>query len=255
MSHLTDEQLEGILQGQPLDSDHLQSCPDCQARLKEKQILAFRLKTAFSQVNPSPELLHRIRSQIPTETTDQSSSGHPSVLRLPPHWKRWAVTFSGIAAVLVLVPLLKIAFVPEPAYADLVEIHQHNLSEGQDYVVESDPNALARYFRQQLGFNPRLPKLEQGLALRGCCIKHFQGHIVGSYVVDSPQAIISIVVVKDEPAHLGLQPLSQVKGKTYYQSQFAKCDMVAVRLDNYTYCAVGEAPQAYLQTLLQQLIP
>lgn len=255
MSHLTDEQFESLLQGQSLENDHLQACPDCQARLREKQALASRLKTAFAPVTASDGLAQHIRSQLTTETENKG----PQVLKLPTHWKRWAISLSSIAAILLLVPLLKISLFPTPAYADLLEIHQHNLSGGENYVTERDPNALARYFIKQLGFNPRLPKLDQGLALRGCCVKHFHGHIVGSYVVDSPQAIISIVVVQDTPAHLGLQPMSKVKGKTYYRHQSAEsnmtCNIVALRIGNTTYCAVGEAPIEYLQSLLQQLIP
>ena len=38
------------------------------------------------------------------------------------------------------------------------------------------------------------------------------------------------------------------------QTTFAKCSMVSVELDGYTYCAVGEAPRDYLTDLLEQLV-
>ena len=47
-------------------------------------------------------------------------------------------------------------------------------------MAESDPENLARYFKEQLGYDPRLPKLKNGLNLRGCCLDHFKGDVVGS---------------------------------------------------------------------------
>jgi hypothetical protein len=255
MTHLTDEQYENLLQGQPLDTDHMNHCEVCQSRFKEKQALKSRLNSAFSGVTPSKALVEKIRGQMALTAPAMASHEGPRVLKLSHHRKLWAATLSTVAAILILIPLLKVALVPTPVYADLVDIHQHNLSEGQGYMAQTDPNVLAAHFREQLGFNPRLPELGHGLALRGCCIKHFQGNIVGSYVMDTPQGVISIVVVKDEPAALGMTISSQVGNQTYYQSQFALCDMVAIRIEDHTYCAIGQVSSAYLQTLLEKLLP
>jgi len=48
---------------------------------------------------------------------------------------------------------------------------------------------------------------------------------------------------------------SKTSSHTYYHSQFARCDMVAVRINGYTYCEIGEVTPDYLQTLLEKLIP
>jgi hypothetical protein len=255
MTHLTDEQLEDILQNKGCENAHLSDCETCQSRLKEKQALKARLSAAFSQVAPPVELAQAIRSQIASSAQTQDSHAGSHTQKLPHHWKRWAASLSSIAAVLILAALIKVALVPTPVYAGLVEIHEHNMSEGHDFLAQTDPNALANHFREQLGFNPRLPELGHGMELRGCCIKHFRGKIVGSYVVDTPQGIISVVAVEDEPALLGITASSQSNGQTYYYSQFAKCDMAAIRIDNYTYCAVGEVSPLYLQSLLEELLP
>ncbi|NQV31763.1 MAG: hypothetical protein HQ515_03670 [Phycisphaeraceae bacterium] len=255
MTHLTNEQFEDILQTQDLSNDHLNGCEQCQARLKEKQTLAARLKNAFADIAPSDELAKKIRSQIALGSPKETEPNEPRIVNLTHPWKRWATTFSSIAAILVVGLILKVTVVPTPAYAGLVKIHQHNLSEGHDFVAQSDPNLLAVHFREQLGFNPRLPELGHGLELRGCCIKHFQGDIVGSYIVDTPQGIISVIVVEDEPASLGIETVSQNNGQTYFLSQFAKCDMVAIRIADYTYCAVGEISSIYLQSFLEKLLP
>ena len=255
MTHLTDEQIESILQGKSLKTDHLSRCELCQTRLKENQALAARLKTAFAGVVPSETLAQKIRSQIASDTPTELKPDAPRIVNVPHHWKRWTATLSTIAAMLLVGLLLKATLMPSPAYADLVEIHQHNLLQGDDYVPQTDPNVLAAHFQETLGFNPRIPELNQGLQLRGCCIKHFKGRVVGSYVVDTPQGVISIVAVQNEPAAMDMKTRSNVGGHIYFHSQFAKCDMIAVRIENYTYCAIGEVSPNYLQTLLEKLIP
>jgi hypothetical protein len=255
MTHLTDEQIESILQGESLKTDHLNSCELCQSRLKEKQALATRLKTAFAGVVPSEMLAQKIRSQSASNAPTEHMPDAPRLLNVTYRWRKWAGTLSTVAAMLLLGLLLKATLMPSPAYADLVEIHQHNLVQGSDYVAQTDPNILAAHFQKTLGFNPRIPELNQGLQLRGCCIKHFKDHVVGSYVVDTPEGIISIVAVQDEPAAMDMKIRSKVRGHTYFHSQFAKCDMIAVRIENYTYCGIGEVSPDYLQTLLEKLMP
>ncbi len=255
MSHLTHEEFEDILQGKSPEDEHLNQCKLCQSRLKEKQALAARLKTAFSSVTPLDELNQKIRSQIEIAAHSQDQQATQKTINLPRHWKRWATTLSSIAAILILGLLVKVTLIPQPAYADLVEIHHHNLRQGNDYVPQTDPNKLATHFQEVLGFNPRLPAMSQGVQLRGCCIKHFKDKVVGSYVVGTPQGIISIVAVQDDPVALNMKTRSKTNSHTYYHSQFARCDMVAVRINGYTYCAIGEVTPDYLQTLLEKLIP
>ena len=255
MTHLTHEQIESILQGESLKTDHLNSCELCQSRLKERRALATRLKTAFAGVVPSETLAEKIRSQITSNAPTEIKPDAPHIENVTHHWKRWAAPLSTIAAMLLLALLVKATLMPSPAYADLVGIHQHNLVQGNDYVPQTDPNILAAHFQAALGFNPRIPELNHGLQLRGCCIKHFKGRVVGSYVVNTPQGVISIVAVQDQPAAMDMKIRSEVEGHTYFHSQFAKCDMVAVRIEDYTYCAVGEISPVYLQSLLEELLP
>jgi hypothetical protein len=255
MTHLTDEQFEGLLQGQPVKNDHLDKCDLCQARFREKQALATRLRNAFAGVAPSKDLAQKIQCQYASNSQNKTEPSKLRSVNLPHHWKRWATTLASVAAILTVALILRVTLLATPAYADLVEIHQHNLIQGSDYVPQTDPNILAAHFQEALGFNPRIPELNHGLALRGCCIKHFKGRVVGSYVVDTPQGIISIVAVQDTPEAMGMKTQSQVNGHTTYHSQFAKCDMIALRIENYTYCAIGEVSPDYLQTLLEKLIP
>jgi hypothetical protein len=163
------------------------------------------------------------------------------------------------AAVLVIGTILGIYVIrPSPAaaaHAALVRIHRHNLSPNHEFYSEADPKKLAEYFKNNLGFSPSMPRPAQGLALRGCCVRHFRGQIVGSYVVETPEGVMSVVVVTDRPESLGMGRKFQRAGRTFWESSFAKCDMVTVRLGDVSYCAVGETSHEYLTELLSQLIP
>ncbi len=141
------------------------------------------------------------------------------------------------------------------ARAELVKIHRHNLSADHEFYSEADPAKLAEYFKSKLGFSPFMPVPSQGMVLRGCCVRQFRGQIVGSYVVDTPQGVISVVVVTDKPQSLGMGDKFERQGRVFWKSSFAKCDMVTVRLGDYSYCAVGEVSHEYLTELLSRLMP
>ncbi|MHC4152771.1 MAG: hypothetical protein ACYSSP_11845 [Planctomycetota bacterium] len=254
MNHLTDEQFEEIMQGIEVDTEHLASCHLCQSRLEEKQALANRLRSAFDNVKPSVELDQTIRRQINVEATGSEQLPKNSFLNIRFHWRGWIAAISSAAAVLILVSLIMYTSAPSQAVAaqaELVKIHQHNISGNHEFYSEAEPEKLAVYFKDNLGFNPRLPEPDRGLALRGCCVRHFQGQIVGSYVVDTPEGVMSVIVVTDLPESLGIADKFKYGEYIFWKSAFAKCDMVSVRIGDYTYCAVGEISYEYLAVAWQ----
>lgn len=91
------------------------------------------------------------------------------------------------------------------------------------------------------------------MAIRGCCLDHFKGEHVGSYVVDTPRGPISIIVMPQAPEALGMRGKVEAGGKTYWTGAFAHNNMVAVRIGAYTYCAVGAVPHDLLTQILLDL--
>ncbi|MHC4153251.1 MAG: hypothetical protein ACYSSP_14320 [Planctomycetota bacterium] len=259
MNHLTDEQFEDIIQGEDIDLAHLKQCKDCQNRLTEKQAIAERLRSAFNSTQASSDLAERIHHGLDA-TAGIKMPAQPSEHTWLSRRSRqfWPVLATAAAILIVIVPLSLYFGAPSAAsaaQAELVKIHNHNLSPGHEFYSEAEPEKLAEYFKDKLGFNPRLPESGQGMALRGCCVRHFRGKIVGSYVVETPEGVMSIVVVTDKPESLGIKSKFQKDQYTYWKSSFAKCDMVTVRIDHYSYCAVGEISHEYLTELLSQLLP
>ena len=215
------------------------------------------MRSAFADIDPDDELVRKISRQINIHSPASKPSFMKNILSIRAHWKGWAAAISAAAAMVLLVPAIIYLSSPSSAVAaqaELIKIHEHNLSQNHNFHSESEPEKLAEYFKDKLGFNPRLPEPGQGLALRGCCVRHFQGRIVGSYVVDTPDGIMSVVVVTDKPESLGMAGTFKKDGQTYWKSSFAKCDMVTVRIGDYSYCAVGEISHKYLTALLSRLL-
>jgi len=259
MTHLSDEQFEDVLAGSAPEPDHLAQCELCKAQLVERRALRSRLRSVFATVHASADLVERIRSNVQRSTTiSESTAIRPTKPRIL-QFSRWAIPLAAAAAVvLIAIPGFLFLTRPEPAmaaHAELYRIHQHSLSPHTELYSDADPESLAGFLKDKLGFKPAFPpRLGAGMSLRGCCITHFRDKPVGSYVVDTPQGVISIIVVTETPDSLGMKEALRRGNHTYMAGSFAKCNMVTSELGGYTYCAVGEVPRELLADLLEQLV-
>ena len=255
MNHLTEEQFDDILQGSLPEPEHISRCELCKRILEEKKAVINRLRSAFVSISPDENLVKGIRKKLISPVKGIEEKEHKHHLWI---FSFKAIVWQAAAAVIIIAVVLGIYMVgPQPvmaAPAELVKIHQNNLSDNHGFYSESDPEKLAEYLKDELGFSPSLPELGRGMALRGCCVKHFRGQVAGSYVVDTPEGIISIVIVTDEPNSLEMKSKFEQQGHIFYKDSFAKCNMVTTRLGNYSYCAVGQVSHEYLTELLNQLI-
>lgn len=253
MIHFTDEELEQIVQGEMPEPAHLAECEMCRGRVAEATALRQRLRSAFASVSASEGLAARVQKGLSRKSV-AAAKGPRILSRLPV----WAWPAAAAAAVILVFSL--VFYLAEPssvlaAQAALVEIHNHNLSPHGEFYSEAEPEKLAKYFKDKLGFVPTLPRLGKGMSLRGCCVVHFRRQLVGSYVVSTPKGAISVIVVTDEPKTLGKGGEFTHRGHTLWASSFAKCNMVVARFDGYSYCAVGKVPHDMLTQLLSQLLP
>lgn len=253
MDHLTDEQLELAMQDLKSAPCHLAECRICSDRLLEKQALADRLRSAFSGVHASSELAEQVTRRIRVRaSTGKHSLQSPG--KAHSQFKPWWIAAAAAAAVIPLAILFMAPSSAMAAKAELAQIHAMNLDPNHTFVSDADPARLAGYFKRNLGFNPIIPKTGQGLSLRGCCLQYFKGRQTGSYVVDTPNGIMSVIVVQEMPGDLGMNARFEAEGTTFYKSAFAQNNMVCVRIGVYTYCAVGEVSHEYLTSLLSQLL-
>jgi len=260
MNHLTDVQFEDLMQGKMPPPAHFDQCSDCQNRLTEKKALAQRLQSAFNSIQVNPNLTKKLQVQL-QQTVE--SSGTPPLAKtdIPSrkHRRFWLGLAAAAAFLVVAIPLglyLTATSKAQAAQAELYKIHQHNLSPHDKFLIDDDPKVLAEYFKTNLGFTPAFPRLDQGLEIRGCCVAHFQEKMVGSYVVKTPQGFISIIVVTDTPQTIGMSQTNDQteSGETLWEGSFPRCNMVTVRIGDYSYCAVGEVSYEILSDLLNRLL-
>lgn len=257
MTHLNNEELEDILQGRTAAGEHVAQCRLCRDRLAERRVIRSRLRSAFDAVHASEELTERIRSQISRPILRKPTSIHSGSDRTVRLY-RWALPLTAAAAVFLIgITVFLVLTKPESAMAapaELFQLHQHNLSPHTELYSDADPKALAGFLKDELGFKPAFPRLDAGMSLRGCCVSHFRRKPVGSYVVDTPRGVISVIVVTESPESLGMMDTLRRDGHTYMAGSFAKCNMVTLQLRGYTYCAVGEVPHELLIDLLERLV-
>jgi hypothetical protein len=263
MDHLTEEQFEDLLQGKLKADEHLEQCTECRKRLTEKEALAGRLREAFVNVEVSSDFAEQLRKQI------QETSSSAKTVRITDHpglHRRRNRILSGLAAAAVLmivaIPVgiyVSDAKQAQASQSELVKMHDmHVNADPSDLLVSNDPEILAAHLKNELGFKPHYPKLGQGLNVRACCVHHFQGKMVGSYVVGTTgKDIISIIVVTDTPKKLGMKKMDtpDETGHQFWKSSYAHCRMVTVRLDKYSYCAVGVVEHQQLYDILRRLLP
>ncbi len=258
MNHLTDEQLEDIVQGGPPEPPHLAQCQHCQARLAEMAAVRGRLRSAFEDIRADDSLKDSLRAAL-DRAGAPSTSTQPT--RKTPHLLVHRVLWPALAAAAVLVITIPVVIYfawPQPAMAageEFYRIYEHNLSPHADLYAGESPEDLAGYLKEQLGFRPALPQPEAGMKLRGCCVVHFREKPAGSYVVESDHGVISIVVLTDRASAVGFREQVRRKGRTYELGSFAKGRMALVELDGFTYCAIGEVSYDFLIDLLDRLAP
>lgn len=243
---VTDEQLELILQGQAGSDSHLQECDQCRARLAEKQAIAQRLRSAFATIHPSEKLVQRIRTQVGV----QESGTRVTLQELR---GKWVARVSAMAAVLLVGLFVVFSLSPSSAHATqttLAEIHKMSLSGDHALWTQTDPTELAEQYQQALGVPTQLPPCGEKIKLCTCCINKCLKHdIIGTYMAVTEQGKITVAIVESLPDALG-KPMTDPH---YYQSQKDQCKIVAVRIGEQTYCAVGQVEHRYLQDLLKQL--
>jgi len=253
---LDKEQLEAILSGEiepPAEMD-----PSDEAKLAEMQALRDRLRAAFGSVRSGELLAERVRGRLreasPGAEVSQPPAVHKRALRLP-FPVPWLV---GAAAVIVIAVGIVFLLPTPPAAAQpqLTEIHLKNVGgEPGDHEFHhmSDPNAIASHMAEELGFPPVVPHLEEGSSMLGCCTRRFFGKNVGTYIAGLPEGKVSVVITRDPPETLKFGRRFERDGITFHACKHKPCNMVAFRLGEHTYCAVGRVSHDTLTGLLLKL--
>lgn len=260
MNHLADGQFEDILHGNMSIPEHVGNCAICRAQLEEKRAIARRVRKAFDSVETPTGLAERIRV-VAAASWGPAAPARERARIIPLHIRRHVL--SGLAAVAaVLVLALPIGFhvgtgsQANAAQVALAGIHHTNLNSLGQFVSNDDPRALREYLGNQVGHSPGMMCTGSDLNMCGCCVRQFQDRPVASYVVQCQRTPISVIAVPESPEALGMIPAGNrtLFGGDLWQAKHGCCRMAAVRVGEYSYCAVGEVTQDELAAVLGTLV-
>jgi hypothetical protein len=221
---LSDEQLEEVLLGQRPQPDDLDEAQ--QRQLAEAQA---------------------VRAQL-------DRPPRAGVIRAA---RRWLPLAAAAAALIALGPLLMQLIAPRPAVAaqaELAAIHRANLQPGGPLHAIRDRQKLEAFLTEKLGTRPALPTGDD-VDFCGCCTARFRGRDVTSYMLDVAGERISVIIGKVDPSTLSFGHEFSRGGRRFWGCGSGKCRMVAMRLGDYTYFAVGETGHDALIDVLTRLLP
>ena len=252
---LSDEQLEDIIRGRVQAPEEMD--PRDSRRVAEMRAVRDRLRSAMASVQMDEPAAERIRRAV----RDAASAGEqsparahaaPRIIRFP-RLARWLPAVAAAIIIAVAIPFL----LPDTptAQAELAGIHNANVSGGGEFHHESDPDKVVRELEKKLGYAPAVPPLQEGASIVGCCVKVFRGRPAATYLLKLPRGKVSIVVTPDEPETMKLKRHFEHNGIHFCACGHEKCKMVALRLGNYTYVALGEMSHEALIELLLKLLP
>jgi hypothetical protein len=260
MSHLTGEQFEDMLRDGAQIPEHVDQCPLCRARLEEKRALAQRVRQAFLSLAAPAGLADQIRAGVGTPGEPSKAAAGSRVRLIPLYLQRhlWP-KLAAVAALLALaVPIgfyVGTSSQANAAQVALVQIHHTNLDSLGQLVNSNDPNVLCEYLQDRVGHRPAMRCMGSGMNMCGCCVRQFQGRSVASYVIRSNNTPISVIAVPQPPETLGMTPAGHKTntGRDIWHARHECCNMAAVRIGAYSYCAVGQVAQEELATILNAL--
>jgi hypothetical protein len=75
--------------------------------------------------------------------------------------------------------------------------------------------------------------------------------VVGSYVVQIPEVMISTVLAREHPKYPGTEQRFRQGKHLFWTASHDRYKLALVQVGQCFYCAVGEASEAYLTQLLE----
>jgi len=253
MNHLSDDMIESVLQGDMAEPPHVAQCLECRRRLAEARALRGRLKGAFASVGPNEAFAAQLRRQL-AGAGGKPRRGDPRTSRRVLRFRRvaWPVVLAAAAVLVIAFHLFPTGQVS--AQAEFAAIHAMHESPDAQLFRDSDPARVVAHLAAKLGFTPASPPPVEGMSIRGSCVDRFCGHEAGSYVLDTPHGVISVMVTTDDPESLKLGHRMQRGERVLWACAYKNCRIVGAKVGDLSYYVVGEAPQEFLLDLLLRIV-
>lgn len=258
MKRVTDEMFEAMVEGGAAVPADLSG--EDRRRLAEARAVRERLRAAFGGVRPGPELASRLRERLSVDARASApAEAEEAVAGLRLRFPRavWPI-LAAAAAVLVAAVSLSILLSPGDAIAaqqELALLHASHESPNAELFHDPDPAVMADHLKDRVGFEATVPPLAAGESVRGCCVSRFRREWVASYVLETEQGMVSIVVARVSPDALHFRHRLEREGRTVWACGFEECSMAGLPVGELFYYAIGEAPRDFLIDLLFRIVP
>jgi anti-sigma factor (TIGR02949 family) len=189
--------------------DHLNTCPDCQDRLRAEQALSNTLRESRPLFSTPEKLRNELLESIERHSAGNRSRWkwwrHPS--RSFSSWRILAPASLVIALCLIAVPNI-VQNVRAENYLDTaIENHDRYLNHDMILGIRTNsPDAVTSWFADKLPFHFRLPNSEAALdanpsyKLAGASLVKYQGIPAAMVVYDAPSGIVSLLVESSKVA-------------------------------------------------------
>jgi len=252
-----DDIIDAILRG---ESPERPESEEFAARLAERRALRGRLQTAFESIRPDEGLAGRLRHRLarteePGSSAEAGSGASRRIVRLPRG--TWAAL--AAAAIVALAVGLSISL-PGPARAEsarqeFARLHTGHLAPGAELVAGENPAEVAARLEQRLDFVPVAPQAVEAVRFRGACVDRFRNRPAASFVLETSQGPVSIIVTPVPADSLGLGHRFEQAGHILWACRHGNCRIVGTAANGTFYFAVGEAPREFLTQLVLQTLP
>jgi mycothiol system anti-sigma-R factor len=219
---------------------HLETCPECVARLAAEERLRGALVGAQLYERAPESLRKKIQISLPKDTATAAGSGAKGSA-----W-RWLAA----AAVLLLATILawqhfagtRHAWQEQTMAAAVVDAHMRSLQPGHlEDVISTDQHTVKPWFDGKLDFAPPVRDFAgDGFPLMGGRLDVIEGRTVAALVYGRRKHIVNVFVTK-ELAGESLNGSGEIQGYHW----------IAWKKDGFSFYAVSDAASADLDQLKQ----
>lgn len=262
MSTLNDDNFESILGGEVPAPPVGGGDAALERRLATHRAIRDRLHSAFADVTPDAAFVERLRQTLasagPAEAPRPASRDRLRRPRRKIRFRPWPLMAVAAAAVLVAIPLGVLWLSPGETMAAQKEFARlHALHKAGDATMfrDGDPARMAAYLKKELSYEATVENLRPDETVRGCCVDRFRGQKVASYILQTPQGVISVIVSSQSPEQLRLQHRTERAGRTLWLCRYGDCRIAGIVCNGLSYYAVGNVPPEVLIDLLLRIAP
>lgn len=231
---------------------HLETCPECAARLEAEEKLRGALVAAQLYERAPESLRKKIQISLPKDTATASASGTPSSFGAAAGSvaKGSAWRWLAAAAVLLLATILawqhfagaRHAWQEQTMAAAVVDAHMRSLQPGHlEDVISTDQHTVKPWFDGKLDFAPPVRDFAgDGFPLMGGRLDVIEGRTVAALVYGRRKHIVNIFVTKELPGE-SLNGSGEIQGYHW----------IAWKKDGFSFYAASDAAPADLEQLKQ----